>query len=234
MTHISEEYYGTRRVLEHAVEGDAKTLFLGCPEAGYGEQAHLITHVLRDCFGPPGAIDHQSVWGECKREAEFLCSHCSIKYGIETKIARCFSFVGPYLPLDIHYAIGNFIRDALRGGPIQVNGDGTPYRSYLYAADLMIWLWTILFRGEPCCAYNVGSEEEITIADLAHSVAHQFPNPIEVRTAKSPDANRPPERYVPSTRRAQVNLGVRQHVDLGTAIERTLNWNRAVVPPETG
>lgn len=213
---------GTRHTLDFAVQCHARKFLLTSSGVVYGKQPSVMTHIPEDYYGAPDTTDPNSAWGEGKRAAEFLCAYYSRRHGIETKIARCFSFVGPYLPLDIHYAIGNFIRDALNGGPIQVNSDGTPYRSYLYAADLAIWLWTILFRGESCGAYNVGSEEDITIAELANTVAQSFQKPIGVRIAKSPDPNGPPERYVPSTKRAQLDLGIRQRVCLKEAIELTI------------
>lgn len=217
---------GTRHVLDFAVHCRAQKFLLTSSAAVYGRQPLSISHVPEDYRGAPDPTDLNSVWGESKRAAEFLCAYYAQKNRIEGKIARCFSFVGPYLQLNLHYAIGNFIRDALEGGPIRVNGDGRPRRSYLYAADLAIWLWTILFKGEAGCVYNVGSEEEVTIAQLARMVAETAAEePLKVHVAKKVDPNSPPERYVPCTQRAQRDLKLKQRVDLRTAIDRTLRWN---------
>ena len=217
---------GTRHTLDFAAQCQAKKLLLTSSGAVYGKQPFGMTHIPEDYCGVPDPADPNSAWGVSKRAAEFLCTLYSRKYGIETKIARCFSFVGPYLPLDIHYAIGNFIRDGLKGGPIQVKGDGTPYRSYLYAADLAIWLWTILFRGQLCHPYNVGSEVDMSIAELAQTVASVFQPEPKVCIAKQPTLGEPAERYVPCTQRARSELGLKLIVDSPEAIRRTANWNR--------
>lgn len=147
---------------------------------------------------------------------------------MEIKIARCFAFVGPYMQLDAHFAIGNFISDCMNRGaeqrPINVQGDGTTLRSYLYASDLMVWLWTILFKGQPCRAYNVGSEEALNIAALAREVADTLSPGRDIKIARAARAGVPPQRYVPSTARAREELGVRADVTLREAIRRTHTW----------
>jgi len=215
---------GTRHTLEFSRQCGAKKFLLTSSGAVYGKQPPDLTHIPEDYRGGPDATDPHSAYGEGKRAAEILCTLYAKQYGLETKIARCFAFVGPYLPLDIHFAIGNFIRDGLRGGPIQVKGDGTPYRSYLYAADLAIWLWTVLLRGKACRPYNVGSEENLTIRDLAKTVAQVFKPPVEVRVTKETVPGQQIERYVPSTHRAQTELGLKMRVALPEAIRRTARW----------
>jgi nucleoside-diphosphate-sugar epimerase len=169
-----------------------------------------------------------SAYGEGKRVSEHMCIVHARQHAYEVKIARCFAFVGPHLPLDAHFAIGNFIRDALAEHPIHIAGDGTPLRSYLYASDLTVWLWTLLFQAPPARAYNVGSADDLSIAQLAATVATALGGKSVVTVAQCPDSLRPLSRYVPSVTRAQTELGLRSRVSLADAIQRTAHWQQSL------
>ena len=215
---------GTRHTLEFARKCSARKFLLTSSGAVYGRQPPDMTHIPEGYQGAPAPSDPYSSYGEGKRAAETLCALFAKQYGFETKIARCFAFVGPYLPLDIHFAIGNFIRDGLNGGPIVILGDGTPRRSYLYAADLAIWLWTILMRGRTCHPYNVGSDESISIAEVAHCVAAQFPSMIAVEIRGSLNPGNPLERYVPDIHRAKKEIELKANTTLESSIKRTISF----------
>ena len=212
---------GTRRVLDFTRHSTARRVLFVSSGAVYGKQPGEIAHIPEDYAGAPDPLDPRSAYGEAKRAAELLCALYSERHGIETKIARCFAFAGPRLPLDSFFALGNFIRDALRGGPICVRGDGTARRSYLDASDLAHWLWTILLRGQNRRAYNVGSEHDLSLAELAREVAKALRPGVAVNIAQAPTQGRPPSRYVPSTERARRELGLSQHVSLPESIRRT-------------
>ena len=218
---------GTAHTLDFAKHCGAQKVLLTSSGAVYGKQPPRILNVPEEFPGAPDPADIRSAYGEGKRVAELLSVLAALESGFEVKIARPFAFVGPYLPLDVHFAVGNFIRDGLAGGPIHVHGDGTPYRSYLYAADLAIWLWTILFSGVSCRPYNVGAETAVCIAELAEIVARSFGLGSRVHIPRHRRPEAPAERYVPNTQRAQRELGLKVGIDLHEAIRRTIAWYKA-------
>ena len=175
---------GTARVLNFAETHSTRKLLLTSSGAVYGKQPASLTHVPEDYLGGPDPLDPASVYAEGKRISEQMCALHSMQSSIEIKIARCFAFVGPHLPLDTHFAIGNFIGDVLAGRPIRINGDGTPMRSYLYASDLAIWLWTMLFRSPHLIPVNVGSAHDLSILELAQTVVQSLNASVEIHVAK--------------------------------------------------
>lgn len=216
---------GTRHTLAFARACGVRKFLLTSSGAVYGKQPSELKHIPEDFHGAPDVNDLNSAYGHGKRAAEFLCVAYSEEINLAVKLARCFAFVGPYLPLDSGFAIGNFIRDGLQGKTIKVKGDGTPYRSYLYAADLAVWLWTILFKGTSARPYNVGSDQSVSIQEMAVLVADAFAG-IDVKIAKQKVPGRPAQRYVPSIQRAKTELGLGLTIQLPEAIDRTIQWHR--------
>jgi dTDP-glucose 4,6-dehydratase len=216
---------GARSVLEFARRCDAKKLLFTSSGAVYGPQPSELLKIDESYTGAPNPMHGRSFYGEAKRASEVLCAMYAQTFGFEVKIARCFAFVGPHLPLNTNYAVGNFINNAIHGVPIAIDGDGTPYRSYLYASDLASWLWQILFLGKSCRPYNVGSDEPVTILDLAKCVRDLISRDSEIVIAKSPVPGSKPERYVPAIDRCRLELGLKVTVGLRDAIVRTAKWN---------
>jgi dTDP-glucose 4,6-dehydratase len=149
-----------------------------------------------------------------------LCTVYGHQRSVHTTIARCFSFIGPGLPLDANYAIGNFIRDALVGRQVLIKGSGREKRSYLYTSDLIIWLLTLLVRGEKSSVVNVGSDKAYSISEVADTVSRVLDGK---GVDQSEEARRARVRddYVPSVEVAYDQYGLRQTVSLGDGVRRT-------------
>jgi dTDP-glucose 4,6-dehydratase len=207
---------GTRQVLDLARRDGARVLYISSG-AVYGSYVGQLTGAKEDDFA---AAQPLFPYAAGKREAEKLCAES----GLDFVSARGFAFLGPYLPLDVHFAAGNFLRDALRGGPVKVRGDGTALRSYLHPADLVIWLLRILLRGQRGCAYNVGSDEAVTTAQLARLIADAV-DPAMAVEVQSKQPLGPQNVYLPDITRARTELGLDVWIPLRDAIARTVAFH---------
>ena len=221
---------GTRHVLRFARETGAQRLLYTSTGAVYGRSTTLL-HTPETYLGGPDPLLLASAYDEAKRMAEHLCIAYAHDTALEPVVARCFAFVGPHLPLDAHFAIGNFLGAAIRHDRIHIRGDGTPRRSWLYMSDLAAWLCTLLTHGASGRAYNVGSDEAFTIAAAAKLTAETLRpsgaggSSLPIQIDGTPLESAPLNSYVPAVERAREELDLRVRVPLAEALRRTAAWH---------
>jgi len=214
---------GTINILNFAVQSNVRRFLLTSSGAVYGPQPDSLDKIPEDYLGRPDPLLPSSAYGLGKSAAEHLCCLYRDKHGIQTVIARCFAFVGTDLPLTAHYAMGNFINDALYGTEINVRGDGSPLRSYMNQSDLARWLLCIFDEGAAGHAYNVGSDEAISISDLAYLVRDIVsPNkPVVFRNTENCFQGR--NVYIPDITKSKRELGLVINISLSQSIQQFLD-----------
>lgn len=215
---------GTRRVIDMALACGVQRMLLVSSGAVYGVQPSNLERQPEDSALACDPLLTSNAYGEGKRVMELMGAMCQQSHGIESVVARCFAFSGPGLPLDAHFAIGNFVRDALWADEICVQGDGTPMRSYLFGADLAVWLLQLLSHGKAGLAYNVGSDEGLSIADLAHRVRDCLAPGKPVRILQPP-SGLALKRYVPAIERARA-LGLAPWTSLPDALRLSAQYTQ--------
>lgn len=221
---------GTRQALAFAARHGVQRLLLTGSGAQYGAIPAQYAHgVPDDCALACDPTQPGSAYGEGKRVAELLAALHAGRLGAAVVNARCFAFVGPGLPLDGHFAIGNFLRDALQGRRLHMNSAGAATRSYLYGADLAVWLVGLLLHGRDGLAVNVGSDRPTTVLELATRVRDLVAPQLDVEVGPA----RPGEErhfYLPAIAAAR-KLGLDVWTGLDRAILRTAEWHRSGAPP---
>lgn len=220
--------FGTRNMLAYCQQQQVERVLLLSSGAVYGRIPASLQRIPEDFSGAPRTDNLASAYGIGKLATEWLGTAFASDMALQCVSARVFAQVGPFLALDKHFAAGNFINNAVRGEPFIIKGDGTPRRSYMYGADLVVWLLGILLRGRSCRAYNVGSDQAISIEELARSVAEVagvLRPDIRILTERAPDAV--PEYYVPDITRAKKELGLEITIPFEEALRRTIAWHRS-------
>jgi nucleoside-diphosphate-sugar epimerase len=221
---------GTRRALELADASGASRFLLTSSGAVYGIQPASIERVAETHAGAPDPLDPNAAYGNGKRAAEWLAGAYAAQSGLGACAARIYALIGPGLPLNGPFAAGNFISNALAGQTIEVKGDGRPLRSFLYMADLCVWLLRILGAGAPGQAYNVGSEHAVSIAELARQVARASGSAASP-LIQAPTTAGPALRYLPDTLKARDELGLAEYTPLDAALRKTIDWSRSSMKP---
>ncbi|MEC4727728.1 NAD(P)-dependent oxidoreductase [Shewanella sp. D64] len=209
---------GTRRICEFASQVNCQRILYTSSGAAYGPQPENMSHIPETFVDNPRFID-KDVYASAKLESE---KYLKANSPCEVVIARCFAFSGPYLPLEGSYAFGNFIDDVLNGNDISIKGDGTAVRSYLYAADLVVWLLRILSSGKAFEIYNVGSSEQVSIGELAMLIDAVAGGKSLVETPSL--VKQTVHQYVPDIRKAQNELGLCVYTSLSSSINKTLRF----------
>lgn len=222
---VESLFKGTRAILNFCKSCDAGKLLLLSSGSVYGVIPTDVERVAED-FAQSARLQRPlTAYGEGKKISEQMCVEVSEQTDIKVMIARGFTFAGPYLPLDAHFAIGNFIRNGLGNEEILVEGDGTPLRAYLYGADLVVWLLRILTHGKSIYPYNVGSPDYLSIKQLAYKVGKVFPESKVVVKREAPPGVLP-QRYVPAVDRASKDLELTAWTDIDQIISRMKSWYR--------
>lgn len=214
----------TEHVLELAASQPGTKLLFLSSGAIYGRQPAELPGVPENWNGSPSPQVAKNAYGEAKRAAEMLCAIYRKQFGVNVVTARIFSLLGPLLPLDKHFAAGNFIRDALAGETIVVQGNGRPVRSYLYPSDMATWLLALLTGNPREAAYNIGSERSVSIDELARTVAQLIGHNGHKILGRD-DIGWNAGRYVPNTDLIRGEFGLAETVSLEDAILRTAAAN---------
>ena len=197
---------GTQNMLDYAIKNKIKRFLLTSSGGVYGEQPKELNKIEETFNGKPDTLNPNNVYSIAKISAEHLCTIYQATYNLETVIARCFTFVGRDLPLKEHYAIGNFINDAITNNEIIIQGDGTPIRTYMDQRDLARWIIKILEYGKSGNAYNVGSEEKVSLNELALVVRNTIAKNSKIIKKNNKESNR--IKYVPSVKKAKTELNL--------------------------
>jgi dTDP-glucose 4,6-dehydratase len=206
-------------VLDYAVACGTKRILLTSSGGVYGKMPAAMERIPDDFMGIPDPLDTKNTYGIAKRAAEHLCAIYAAQFDLSIVVARCFAFIGRDLPMNVHFAIGNFIHDAVKKNEITVNGDGSPMRSYLDQRDLAEWLVALLERGASGAAYNVGSDMSLSLKELAYLVRDLISPGKNVRIMGRAACNSERNIYVPDIAKITRHLGVSQRYTLKQSIK---------------
>ncbi len=175
-------------------------------------------------WGHVNPVGPRGVYDEAKRFAEAVTLAYRTTHGIETGIARIFNTFGPRMRPDDGRAIPTFIRQALRGEPLTVAGDGSQTRSVCYVDDLVTGVLALADSAE-AGPVNLGNPHELSVLDLARWIIRLCDSSSEVVFVERPVDD--PSVRRPDTTLARGLLDWSPEVTVEDGLRRTIDWFRS-------
>lgn len=206
---------GTKNVLELGKLTGSKVIFTSSSEV-YGDPE--VSPQKETYTGNVDPIGFRSPYEEGKRFSETLSYLYYQKYKLPVKIVRLFNTYGPTKTKDTR-VVSQFLRQALSSSPLTIFGTGKQTRTFCYVSDTVEELILVMKKGKDGEVYNLGSDKEITISDLASLIKRLTKSKSKIKFISSPFPDH--KRRLPDLTKI-TKLGWRQKISLAEGLKRTM------------
>lgn len=188
------------------------------PESIKGFKENYLQFNKKICF----KRSYKKEYSEIKFKNEKLFKNFG-KIGGKVSIARCFTFVGEFLPRDSQYVAGDFIKNILNNHNLNIIAAHQVIRSYMHEEDLVRWLLKIInYSNNNCPIYNVGSDNAISIYKLANLLAIKYNLNVNFNNTKI--SQKIFDKYVPNIQKVKKELNLKNNYSSLDAIIKTINF----------
>lgn len=164
---LSPNVLGTANLLKLGVSKRVECFLFFSTSGVYGHVGEECYPVREDCFGALNPTEISSCYLESKRMGENMCVAWMQQYGIPVKIVRPAITYGPGIKLDDGRSFADFVSNIINRRNIEIYSDGKAIRNFCYIADATLGFFTVMLKGKAGEAYNVATDHEISILELA-------------------------------------------------------------------
>jgi dTDP-glucose 4,6-dehydratase len=214
---------GTLSLLKHCLKTGARLVFASTSEI-YGDP--LVSPQTEEYWGNVNPIGPRSVYDESKRFGETLVAHFQREHKINAGIVRIFNTYGPNMDPFDGRVVSTFIRQALKGEPFTIFGDGSQTRSFCYVDDLVAGIIAMGGSSHPG-PINLGNPKENSLLELAQIVTEVVGGTGEIEFSDLPEDD--PKRRNPDITRAREILDWEPVVTIEQGLVKTAEWMRKVL-----
>ena len=211
---------GTMHTLGLAKEKHARYILASTSESYGDPQVHPQPESY---WGHVNPVGPRGVYDEAKRFGEAMTMAYRRYHDVNTGIVRIFNTHGAFMRPKDGRAVPTFIRQALKGEPITVAGDGTQTRSIQYVDDLVEGVWRFAHT-EHAGPMNIGNPYEVSMLELAEVVRKLTGSASEITFIERPEDD--PTVRQPDISLAREVLGWEPKVPLEDGLEHTIEWFR--------